>query len=101
MKDNSREIWKEHEIRAYLKRLKPLTIEFMKLLSKKGSMESKEIIKELKLKGPKSVSALVSACIRNSPLSKEKIIFKDEKYIKINEKYRDIIFNILKNNTQK
>jgi hypothetical protein len=84
-------IWYESEIKGVIKRLKPLTKDFMKMLIEKGKMNSKDILKELDLKNYRSISALVSAISRNSPKNKEKLVFKDGDNIKINQKYVDLI----------
>jgi len=91
----SRKEWSEEELKSFVKNLKPLTTSFLKLLIEKGKMKSEEIMATLELKNKKSVSALVSAIIRNAPNDKEKLIFKDNDYICINEKYRNKAFEIM------
>jgi hypothetical protein len=93
----SRKEWNEEELKSFVKNLKPLTTSFLELLIEKGKMKSEEIMATLELKNKKSVSALVSAIIRNAPNDKEKLIFKDNEYICINEKYRNKVFEITNN----
>jgi hypothetical protein len=81
--------WTEEEIKNYVKNMKPLTINFLNFLVKKGEADTSEIMKELELENTRGVSALVSAVIRNASKDKEKIIYKEEGKIKINPKYRD------------
>jgi len=92
---NSSRNWYENEIKGVIKRLKPLTKKFLKVLLEKGKMDSDEILKEMELKKYRSISALVSAISRNSPKDKEKLVFKEGNYIKINQKYIDIISKYL------
>lgn len=89
--DASNRTWYENEIKSVIKRFKPLTKKFLILLIENGKMDSEQILKELELKKYRSISALVSAISRNSPKDKEKLVFKDGNYIKINQKYIDII----------
>lgn len=91
----SNRIWYENEIKGVIKRLKPLTKDFMRMLIEKGKMNSKDILNELDLKNYRSISALVSAISRNSPKDKEKLVFKDGDNIKINQKYVDLILKYI------
>ncbi|MGM0640652.1 MAG: hypothetical protein ACQESN_04420 [Thermotogota bacterium] len=93
---NSNRNWYENEIKGVIKRLKPLTKKFLKLLLEKGKLDSDEILEEMELKKYRSISALVSAISRNSPKDKEKLVYKDGDYIKINQKYVDIISKYIK-----
>ncbi|HOB16715.1 MAG TPA: hypothetical protein PK894_06075 [Defluviitoga sp.] len=94
LKDRSKKQWSEEELVSFLNNLTPLTKEFLKLVTEKGKIKTEDITQILDLKSKKSVSALVSAVSRNAPIDKEKLIFKDNDYITINEKYRDKIYRI-------
>lgn len=94
LKDRSKKQWAEEELVSFLNNLTPLTKEFLKLVTEKGKIKTEDITQILDLKSKKSVSALVSAVSRNAPIDKEKLIFKDNDYITINEKYRDKIYRI-------
>ena len=95
LKDGSKKLWNDEELKSFLGSLKPLTQKFLKLLVEKGKVKSEEIIEALELSSRKSVSALVSAIVRNAPKDKEKLIFKEGEYIKLNENYRDIIYKFI------
>lgn len=89
------EQWNEKELISYLKNLKKLTLEFLEIVLEYGVVSSDEIAKRLNLKSVKSVSALVSACVRNAPQDKEKLIYKEDDFLKVNSKYRDLLLNNL------
>ena len=97
LKDRSKKQWNDDELVSFINNLTPLTKDFLRLITEKGKIKTEDIIKNLRLKSKKSVSALVSALARNAPNDKEKLIFKEDDYITINEKYRDKIYRIINN----
>ena len=97
LKDRSKKQWRDEELVSFINNLTPLTKDFLRLITEKGKIKTEAIINDLQLKSKKSVSALVSAVARNAPNDKEKLIFKEEDYIKVNEKYRDKIYRIINN----
>jgi|LFRM01.2.fsa_nt_gb hypothetical protein len=99
LKDRSKKQWNDDELVSFINNLTPLTKDFLRLITEKGKIKTEDIIKNLRLKSKKSVSALVSALARNAPNDKEKLIFKEDDYITINEKYRDTIFQIFNKKT--
>jgi hypothetical protein len=99
LKDRSKKQWNDDELVSFINNLTPLTKDFLRLITEKGKIKTEDIITNLRLKSKKSVSALVSALARNAPNDKEKLIFKEDDYIKINEKYRDTIFQIFNKKT--
>ena len=88
--------WHEDEIKTYIKNLKPLSMDFLKLLTVYGEVDSDFIVSQLKLKNRKSVSALVSAMTRNAPKDKEKFIFHEGDKIAMNKEYRSFLATLIK-----
>lgn len=88
--------WREDEIKIYIKNLKPLSMDFLKLLTVYGEVDSDFIVSQLKLKNKKSVSALVSAITRNAPKDKEKFIFHEGDKITMNKEYRSFFATLIK-----
>ncbi|WGS64191.1 hypothetical protein [Marinitoga aeolica] len=89
------EKWTEEELKSLINSLTDSTKEFLKYIVINGKSTKDDLIKNLSLKDTRSVSAFTSAISRNSPENKEKIIFGEKGKIIINERYREILKNLL------